>query len=254
MRTCATREESRGQRVSGWSRARDRRRVGHVRPLFRPRVRKRSAPHRKTHVGRGRSGRPKRTGFMYLAKDASATASSLCADLPMALAWGRSRVRPNSARLASAPRGRAFSIELCLDKPFLWECRSYLPYVERETSGFQEFVDIQLERRGREKRRVPDPPARDFFRHVSRQKNRASAVCLGFEHETRPRSDLEAREMESPRRRRGGAEQPTCWSSVVRFPPPVFAAHPRRGRARLGTTRPAVKTRSRERATTDASP
>ena len=52
--------------------------------------------------------------------------------------------------------------------------------------------------------------------------------------------------MESPRRRRGGAEQPTCWSSVVRFPPPVFAAHPRRGRARLGTTRPAVKTRSRD--------
>jgi hypothetical protein len=32
---------------------------------------------------------------MYLAKDASATASSLCADLPMALAWGRSRVRAN---------------------------------------------------------------------------------------------------------------------------------------------------------------
>ena len=54
---------------------------------------------------------------MYLAKDASATASSLCADLPMALAWGRSRVRPNSARLL-VPRGRAFSIELCLDKPF----------------------------------------------------------------------------------------------------------------------------------------
>lgn len=34
MRTCAIREESRGQRVSGWSRARDRRRIGHVRPLF----------------------------------------------------------------------------------------------------------------------------------------------------------------------------------------------------------------------------
>jgi len=36
---------------------------------------------------------------MYLAKDASATASSLCADLPMALAWGRSRVRAAKARL-----------------------------------------------------------------------------------------------------------------------------------------------------------
>jgi hypothetical protein len=30
--------------------------------------------------------------------------------------------------------------------------------------------------------------------------------------------------MESPRRRRGGAEQPTCWSSVVRFPRLSFAA------------------------------
>ena len=39
--------------------------------------------------------------------------------------------------------------------------------------------------------------------------------------------------MESPRRRRGGAEQPTCWNSVVRFPRFVFPAHPRLGRARL---------------------
>ena len=54
--------------------------------------------------------------------------------------------------------------------------------------------------------------------------------------------------MESPRRRHGGAEQPTCWSSVVRFPLLVFPARPAvgpRGPA-SATTRPAVKTSSRE--------
>ena len=54
--------------------------------------------------------------------------------------------------------------------------------------------------------------------------------------------------MESPRRRHGGAEQPTCWSSVVRFPLLVFPARPAvgpRGPA-SATTRPAVKTSFRE--------
>ena len=55
---------------------------------------------------------------MYLAKDASATASSLCADLPMALAWGRSRVRPNSARLLVRLAAAHFLSNCVLDKPF----------------------------------------------------------------------------------------------------------------------------------------
>ena len=54
----------------------------------------------------GRTGRPAPTGFMYLAKEASAMASSLCADLPMALAGGRSRVARSLGASASAPRGR----------------------------------------------------------------------------------------------------------------------------------------------------
>ena len=49
------------------------------------------------------AGDPKRTGFMYRAKEASATASSLFADLPMALAGVRSR----------SDSGRALTRRVC---------------------------------------------------------------------------------------------------------------------------------------------
>lgn len=51
----------------------------------------------------GDPGDPKRTGFMYRAKEASATASSLFADLPMALAGVRSR----------SDSGRALTRRVC---------------------------------------------------------------------------------------------------------------------------------------------
>lgn len=60
--------------------------------------------------------------------------------------------------------------------------------------------------------------------------------------------------MESPRRRRGGAEQPTCWSSVVRFPRLSFAAElpavgprPPRGRRGLRSKRDPAKSHDRLR-------
>ena len=73
-------------------------------------------------------------------------------------------------------------------------------------------------------------------------------------YDVEARSDLEARGMESPRRRRGGAEQPTCWSSVVRFPRLSFAAElpavgprPLRGRRGLRSKRDPAKSHDRLR-------
>ena len=79
-------------------------------------------------------------------------------------------------------------------------------------------------------------------------------------YDVEARSDLEARGMESPRRRRGGAEQPTCWSSVVRFPRLSFAAElpavgprPLRGRRGLRSKRDPAKSHDRLPAEVDPS-
>lgn len=160
MRTCAIREESRGQRVSGWSRARDRRRIGHVRPLFAcskaerasSRNTRRTGKIRATETHRLHVSREGRLGHGLL---------SLCGSAHGARLGPIARARRQGAS-ASAPRGRAFSIESCHDKPFNGNVDRIFRLSNSIQTEFKEFVDIQPRTRSRETG-SPDPPTERFL-------------------------------------------------------------------------------------------
>lgn len=181
MRTCAIREESRGQRVSGWSRARVRRRVGHVRPLFACSKAERASSRNTRRTGKIRATETHR---LHVSREGRLGHSllSLCGSAHGARLGPIARARRQGAS-ASAPRGRAFSIELCHDKPFNGNVDRIFRLSNSIQTEFKEFADIQpsdaVERNGESQTHRPSDSFR-LLSALSRQKNRASAVCLAL--------------------------------------------------------------------------